>query len=131
MHVFYLLLNSSWDHKDEYERAKVEMDQATENSAHAFIKKRGLAGEIKQYEAQKKEAENFEEKVKDRRECVLQYLLWKLYHIELKSNNLAAEKDQKYFASTEAKNQQVIGKHSCLALVYKQALCLGYLRISI
>ncbi|KAG1472974.1 hypothetical protein G6F56_001225 [Rhizopus delemar] len=99
-------ISGSWDHKDEYERAKVEMDQATENSAHAFIKKRGLAGEIKQYEAQKKEAENFEEKVKDRRECVLQYLLWKLYHIELKSNNLAAEKDQKYFASTEAKNQQ-------------------------
>ncbi|KAG1297293.1 hypothetical protein G6F60_004364 [Rhizopus arrhizus] len=99
-------ISGSWEYKDEYEKAKVEMEHAAENSAHAFIKKRGLAAEIKQYEAQRKEAEIFEEKVKDRRECVLQYLLWKLYHIEMKTNNLTEEKDQKYFASTEAKNQQ-------------------------
>ncbi|KAI9247840.1 hypothetical protein BY458DRAFT_446081 [Sporodiniella umbellata] len=99
-------ISGSWDYKDAYEKAKTEMEHAAENSAHTFVKKRGLIGEIKQYEAQKKEAEKFEEKVKDRRECILQYLLWKLYHLELKSNNMTAEKDQKYFASTEAKNQQ-------------------------
>lgn len=97
------------------------MEQAAENSAHAFIKKRGLAAEIKQYEAQRKEAEIFDEKVKDRRECVLQYLLWKLYHIEMKTNNLTEEKDQKYFASTEAKNQQVSTK---MGFLYK---CLFFL----
>ncbi|CEI89816.1 Putative Structural maintenance of chromosomes protein [Rhizopus microsporus] len=99
-------ISGSWEYKDEYDEAKADMEKAIENSAHAFNKKRSLALEIKQYEAQKREVEKFEEKVKDRRECVLQYLLWKLYHIEMKTNSLAEEKDKKYFKSSEAKGQQ-------------------------
>lgn len=125
-----LTLYSSWEYKDEYDEAKADMEKAIENSAHAFNKKRSLALEIKQYEAQKREVEKFEEKVKDRRECVLQYLLWKLYHIEMKTNSLAEEKDKKYFESSEAKGQQVW-------LLYRRRMwfvtvtLLGFLGISI
>lgn len=71
------------------------MEEAHESSAHAFNKKRGVAAEIKQYEEQKKEAERFEELVADKRDCVVQYLLWKLFHIDQKSKDLMNESTAK------------------------------------
>ncbi|KAJ3845218.1 P-loop containing nucleoside triphosphate hydrolase protein [Lentinula raphanica] len=44
----------------EYEKAKEEQDKATENATFNFSKRRGIAGEIKQYKEQKGEAERFE-----------------------------------------------------------------------
>ena len=43
----------------EYERAKEDQDKATENATFNFTKRRGIAGEIKQYKEQKTEAERF------------------------------------------------------------------------
>lgn len=44
----------------EYEKAKESQDRATENATFNFTKRRGIAGEIKQYKEQKGEAERFE-----------------------------------------------------------------------
>ncbi|KAI8098139.1 SMCs flexible hinge [Gilbertella persicaria] len=93
---------SSWEHKDEYEALKQKMEEAIENSAHAFNKRRGIAAEIKQYEEQKAEAENFEKLVAERRSLVVQYLLWKLFHIEEKQKALGQESNTKHSDKDEA-----------------------------
>ncbi|KAG2208930.1 hypothetical protein INT47_011070 [Mucor saturninus] len=88
-------ISGSWDYRDEYEDLKQKMEAAHDSSAHAFNKKRGAAAEIKQYEEQKKEAERFEELVADKRDCVVQYLLWKLFHIDQKLKDLTDESTAK------------------------------------
>jgi len=50
----------------EYEKAKEMQDRATENATFNFNKRRGIAGEIKQYKEQKGEAERFEQLVEKR-----------------------------------------------------------------
>ncbi|CEP08833.1 hypothetical protein [Parasitella parasitica] len=84
-------VSGSWDYRDQYEDLKQKRDEAIEESAHAFNKKRGIAAEIKQYEEQKEEAENFEKLVLEKRAFVVQYLLWKLFHVEEKAKALEAE----------------------------------------
>ncbi|KAI8977063.1 RecF/RecN/SMC [Mycotypha africana] len=81
-------ISGSWEFKDSYEEMKQKMEEAIENSGHAMNKKRQMASEIKQYEEQKAEAERFEKLIADRRSLVVQYLLWKLYHIDEKAKNL-------------------------------------------
>ena len=44
----------------EYDKAKQGQERATENATFNFTKRRGIAGEIKQYKEQKGEAERFE-----------------------------------------------------------------------
>jgi structural maintenance of chromosome 1 len=50
----------------EYEKAKGDQERATENATFNFNKRRGIAGEIKQYKDQKSEADKFEELVRER-----------------------------------------------------------------
>jgi len=50
----------------EYDKAKEMQDRATENATFNFNKRRGIAGEIKQYKEQKGEAERFEQLVEKR-----------------------------------------------------------------
>lgn len=86
---------------------KLAQDRAIENSAHAFNKKRGVTSEIKQYQEQKKEAEKFEALVRERRDKVVQYLLWKLYHVEQRTTALEEEANQKRVAVDDANEEQV------------------------
>ena len=44
----------------EYDKAKEAQERATENATFNFTKRRGIAGEIRQYKEQKGEAERFE-----------------------------------------------------------------------
>ncbi|KAL4266841.1 SMC family protein [Pleurotus pulmonarius] len=66
----------------EYEKAKEAQDRATENATFNFTKRRGIAGEIKQYKEQKGEAERFEALCQQKDELILRRILYKLYHIE-------------------------------------------------
>jgi structural maintenance of chromosome 1 len=52
-------ISGSLELKAEYEKAKEAQDRATENATFNFTKRRGIAGEIKQYKEQKGEAERF------------------------------------------------------------------------
>ena len=44
----------------KHEKAKEAQDRATENATFNFTKRRGIAGEIKQYKEQKGEADRFD-----------------------------------------------------------------------
>lgn len=54
-------ISGSLELHSEYEQAKEAQDRATENATFNFTKRRGIAGEIKQYKEQKSEADKFEE----------------------------------------------------------------------
>lgn len=62
-------ISGSLELAGEYEKAKEAQERATENATFNFTKRRGIAGEIKQYKEQKGEAEKFEglcqERVRD------------------------------------------------------------------
>lgn len=98
---------SSWEYRDEYDDLKQKMEEAIENSAHTFNRKRSVAQEIKQYEEQKAEADKFEELLADRRNLVVQYLLWKLFHIDQKSKDLMEESNGKNSNKIEAEYDAV------------------------
>ncbi|KAK2462607.1 hypothetical protein APHAL10511_005340 [Amanita phalloides] len=66
----------------EYEKAKQGQDRATENATFNFTKRRGIAGEIKQYKEQKGEAERFESLCDEKDSLILRRILFRLYHIE-------------------------------------------------
>ena len=59
-------ISGSLELAGEYEKAKGVQDRATENATFNFNKRRGIAGEIKQYKEQKGEAERFEQLVEKR-----------------------------------------------------------------
>ncbi|KAK4521187.1 uncharacterized protein ATC70_013132 [Mucor velutinosus] len=88
-------ISGSWDYRDQYEDLKQKRDEAIEESAHTFNRKRGIAAEIKLYEEQKEEAEKFEKLVADKRDLTVQYLLWKLFHVEEKARALEEESSAK------------------------------------
>ena len=59
-------ISGSLEMAAEYERAKQDQERATENATFNFTKRRGIAGEIKQYKEQKGEAERFESLCEDK-----------------------------------------------------------------
>lgn len=66
----------------DYEKAKEAQDRATDNATFNFTKRRGIAGEIKQYKEQKGEAERFESLCQEKDDLILKRILFKLFHIE-------------------------------------------------
>ncbi|KAI8982948.1 condensin complex subunit SMC1 [Trametes punicea] len=75
-------ISGSLELAPEYEKAKEALERATENATFNFTKRRGIAGEIKQYKEQKSEAERFEALCQERDELVLRRILVRLYHIQ-------------------------------------------------
>ncbi|KAJ7598927.1 condensin complex subunit SMC1 [Mycena floridula] len=75
-------ISGSLELQAEYEKAKEEQARATENATFNFNKRRGIAGEIKQYMEQKTEAEKFESLTDEKNREILRRVLFKLYHIE-------------------------------------------------
>ncbi|KZV80769.1 condensin complex subunit SMC1 [Exidia glandulosa HHB12029] len=97
-------ISGSLDLAGEYERAKAAQERATENATFNFTKRRGIAGEIKQFKEQKAEAERFQKLVDERDHAVLERLLWKLYHIEerIENNTREIKKDSKVLGELRA-----------------------------
>ncbi|AEO56157.1 SMC1-like protein [Thermothelomyces thermophilus ATCC 42464] len=75
-------ISGSLEYKDEYERLQAEVEQAAENQNFQLHRRRGINSEIKQYQEQKREAENFQKKTQERDEAVITHILWKLYHFQ-------------------------------------------------
>ncbi|KAI0135297.1 RecF/RecN/SMC [Daldinia grandis] len=75
-------ISGSLEYKAEYERLQNEADQAAENSNFQLQRRRGINSEIKQYQEQKREAENFEKKTEERDAAIVTHILWKLYHFQ-------------------------------------------------
>ena len=69
-------ISGSLELAGEYEAAKAAQERATENATFNFTKRRGIAGEIKQYKEQKGEAERFESMCQER-VCLL-FILYRV-----------------------------------------------------
>ncbi|TAQ85403.1 hypothetical protein B7494_g6261 [Chlorociboria aeruginascens] len=75
-------ISGSLEYKAEYERLQEESEQAAENQNYNLHRRRGINSEIKQYQEQKKEAENFQNKSEERDNAIVTHILWKLYHFQ-------------------------------------------------
>ncbi|THH00454.1 hypothetical protein EW026_g2099 [Hermanssonia centrifuga] len=75
-------ISGSLELAGEYEKAKEAQERATENATFNFTKRRGIAGEIKQYKEQKGEAERFEALCQERDALILTRILHKLSSIQ-------------------------------------------------
>ncbi|KAG6855965.1 hypothetical protein H0H87_008906 [Tephrocybe sp. NHM501043] len=75
-------ISGSLELAGEYEKAKEAQERATENATFNFTKRRGIAGEIKQYKEQKGEAQRFEQLSDQRDDLILRRNLFKLFRIE-------------------------------------------------
>ncbi|KZS96379.1 RecF/RecN/SMC protein [Sistotremastrum niveocremeum HHB9708] len=84
-------ISGSLELAPQYEKAKAAQERATENATFNFTKRRGIAGEIKQFKEQKSEAERFERMLEERDAAILQRILWKLFHIEDKIESNSRE----------------------------------------
>ncbi|KAI2471846.1 RecF/RecN/SMC protein [Annulohypoxylon bovei var. microspora] len=75
-------ISGSLEYKPEYEKLQSEADQAAENTNFMLQRRRGINSEIKQYQEQKREAENFQKKTEERDAAIVTHILWKLYHFQ-------------------------------------------------
>lgn len=89
-------ISGSLEYKAEYERLKEEEKLAAETSAFNLNRRRGINAEIKQYQEQKKEAENYQQKIEERDNAVVAHVLWKLYHFQetMDTNKAEIERHQ-------------------------------------
>ena len=75
-------ISGSLEYKAEYEGLKVAQDEALEHQNHNLNRRRGINSEIKQYQEQKLEAENYAKKASERDDAVVTHILWKLFHFQ-------------------------------------------------
>ena len=75
-------ISGSLESKAEYEKLKAESEAAAEQQTFQLNRRRGINSEIKQYQEQKREAENYAKKADDRDQAVVTHILWKLYHFQ-------------------------------------------------
>ncbi|KAA8908954.1 RecF/RecN/SMC [Sphaerosporella brunnea] len=89
-------ISGSLDYKAEYERLQVEQEKAADLSSFNLNRRRGINAEIKQYQEQKKEAEQYQAKMQERDEAIVTHILWKLFHFQqtMEKNKTEIEKHQ-------------------------------------
>ncbi|KAI9823899.1 MAG: Structural maintenance of chromosomes protein 1 [Thelocarpon impressellum] len=75
-------ISGSLEYKAEYERLKEAAEQAAEHQNYNLNRRRGINSEIKQYQEQKREADNYAKKADDRDQALVTHVLWKLFHFQ-------------------------------------------------
>ena len=118
-------ISGSLEYKAEYERLKIAQDEALENQSYNLHRRRGINSEIKQYQEQKQEADNYAKKAQERDQAIVNHILWKLYHFQRVIEESGAEMQkhqeelkehrrniEKYEATLEEakKDQNKVGK---------------------
>ncbi|KAJ2901308.1 hypothetical protein MKZ38_001975 [Zalerion maritima] len=84
-------ISGSLEYKAEYERLQTEVERASENQADKLHRRRGINSEIKQFQEQKKEAENFQKKTDERDAAIVTQKLWRIYHLQKQMDEASAE----------------------------------------
>ncbi|KAH0846813.1 Structural maintenance of chromosomes protein 1 [Fonsecaea pedrosoi] len=84
-------VSGSIEYKADYDQLKTELDQAAEQQAFQLNRRRGINAEIRQYQEQKREADNFLKKAAERDEAIVTHVLWKLYHLQRQIEESSAE----------------------------------------
>ncbi|KAL5117693.1 Structural maintenance of chromosomes protein 1 [Pleosporales sp. CAS-2024a] len=72
-------ISGSLEHKADYDRLKAESEDATEDNAKHLHERRGINGEMRTYQEQKAEADEYEKKIAERDDAVVTKTLWKLF----------------------------------------------------
>lgn len=75
-------ISGSLDCKAEYERLREAAEQATENQNDHLNRRRAINSEVKQYQEQKREAESYAKKAKERDQAIVTHVLWKLFRFQ-------------------------------------------------
>ena len=88
-------ISGSLEHKAEYEKLKQEAEEAAEQQTMQLNRRRGINSEVKQYQEQKHEAENYARKIEDRDQAIITHILWKLFHFQ-RMINASSTEIQKY-----------------------------------
>ncbi|KAL2846926.1 RecF/RecN/SMC [Aspergillus pseudoustus] len=88
-------ISGSLEYKAEYERLKAEAEEAAEQQTVQLNRRRAINSEIKQYQEQKREAENYARKAEERDQAIITHILWKLFHFQRMIDDSSAE-IQKY-----------------------------------
>jgi structural maintenance of chromosome 1 len=84
-------ISGSLEYKAEYERLKAEQEEAAEQQTFQLNRRRGINSEIKQYQEQKREAENYARKAEERDQAIITHILWKLFHFQRMIDESSAE----------------------------------------
>ncbi|KAL1961768.1 hypothetical protein VTN77DRAFT_1055 [Rasamsonia byssochlamydoides] len=84
-------ISGSLEYKAEYERLKAEQEEAAEQQTYQLNRRRGINSEIKQYQEQKREAENYARKAEERDQAIITHILWKLFHFQRLIDESSAE----------------------------------------
>lgn len=84
-------ISGSLEFKAEYERLKAEQEEANETQNFQLNRRRGINSEIKQYQEQKREADNYARKAEERDEAVIRHISWKLFHFQRQIEESTAE----------------------------------------
>lgn len=88
-------ISGSLEYKAEYERLKAEAEESAEQQTVQLNRRRAINSEIKQYQEQKREAENYARKAEERDQAIITHILWKLFHFQRMIDDSSAE-IQKY-----------------------------------
>ncbi|KAF1815777.1 cohesin complex subunit [Eremomyces bilateralis CBS 781.70] len=75
-------ISGSLEYKADYERLKADAYKAAEEQGYMLHTRRGINSEIRQWQKEKQEADEFAKKASDRDEAVVQHILWKLFHYQ-------------------------------------------------
>ncbi|KAI7159380.1 RecF/RecN/SMC protein [Hortaea werneckii] len=84
-------ISGSLEYKAEYERLKAEKEKADEEQAYKLHQRRGINGEIKQYQQQKEELDRFTTMEEERDQAIVTHVLWKLFHFQRTIEDSAAD----------------------------------------
>lgn len=84
-------VSGSLEYKSDYERLKTGLEEASDQQTFQLNRRRGINAELRQYQEQKKEAENYKEKADERDAAIVTQVLWKLYHLQRQIEESSAE----------------------------------------
>ena len=84
-------VSGSLEYKADYDRLKTELDEASDQQTFQMNRRRGMNAELRQYQEQKKEAENYKRKAEERDAAIVTHVLWKLYHLQKQIEESSAE----------------------------------------
>ena len=75
-------ISGSLEYKAEYERLKEVQDETLDQQNFTLNRRRGINSELKQYQEQRREAEDYAKKADERDQAIVTHILWKLYHFQ-------------------------------------------------
>lgn len=84
-------ISGSVEYKADYERLKAEAEKAGEDQGYKLNQRRAINSEIKQYQEQKREADNYQRKLEERDQAIVSQVLFKLFHFQRAIEESSAE----------------------------------------